>query len=178
MILSAFSLIAFGPTDSFAYFAEKTNLEHYQENEIILIGTVVSLEENTTKGFTEYEINVEKFLKNPQTSNTIFVKSSGVASSDIKLSIDKIFSEQDRVFLLLNEINGLYQVSPHSFNALLFNPDEEFLLPPLTLHRAGISSEDIVCRDNLELVLKASDKTPACVTSNTKAKLVERGWTK
>lgn len=168
--------IVLGATDSYAILAERTNLEKYQENEIILIGSVVSLTENLSEGFTEYEINVEKFMKNPQTSNTIMVVGSGAQSSETQVSIDRIFNEQDRVFLFLNEKDGEYHISPYSFSAPVFNPDEEFLLPPLTLYRGGIASDDIVCKDNLELILKASDNSPACVTSNTKTKLIERGW--
>jgi hypothetical protein len=175
--LLIFSIVAFGLSDSYAYVLPKTNLELYQENETILVGNVISLIENPTEGFTEYEINVEKFMKNPQTSSTVFVIGSGAKSSEIHLSIEHIFNVNDRVFLFLNEVDGEYQISPYSFSALNFNPDEEFLLPPLMLYRAGISSNDIVCRDNLELVLKANDNSPACVTSNTKTKLIERGWT-
>ena len=170
-------VIAFGMSDSYAYLLEKTTLEQYLENEIILIGNVTALTENLSEGSTEYEINVEKFIKNPQTSNTLFVTGTGAKSSEIHLSIEQIYNVGDKVFLFLKEIDGKYQISPYSFSALNFNPNEDFLLPPLQLYRAGISSNDIVCKDNLELVLKASNNSPACVTSNTKTKLVERGWT-
>jgi hypothetical protein len=177
LIVMVFSVITFGNSDSFGILLEMTILEQYQKNEIILIGSVESLIENPSKGVTEYEINVEKFMKNPQSSSTLFVMGTGAQSSEIHLSIEQIFNVGDRVFLFLNESDGQYQISPYSFNALTFNPDEEFLLAPLTLYRAGISSDDIVCRNNLELVLKASNDYPACVTSDTKIKLVERGWT-
>lgn len=172
-----FSIIAFGISDSFALLVEKTTLEQYQENDIILIGNVTSLEENPLEGSTQYEINVEKFIKNPQSSNTISVFGTGAKGSQIHLSIEQIYNVNERVFLFLNEKDGQYQISPYSFSALNFNPDEEFLLPPLTLYRAGISIDDIVCKDNLELVIKANGESPACVTLKTKEKLIERGWT-
>lgn len=176
MIIMLFLVFAFTISDSFAYLMEKTNLEQYQENEIILIGNVVNLTETPSEGFTEYEIKVEKFIKNPQTLNTLFVIGNGAKSSDIHLSIEQIYNVDDRVFLFLNEKDDEYRVSPYSFNALNFDPDEGFLLPPLTLYRAGIPAEDIVCRNNLELVIKANDESPACVTLKTKKKLIERGW--
>jgi hypothetical protein len=172
-----FSVFAFGVSVSFAYVVEKTILEQYQENEIILIGNVTSLVENPSEGFTEYEIKVEKFMKNPQISDTLFVFGSGAKSSEIHLSIEQIYNVNERVFLFLNENDGKYQISPYSFSALNFNPDEEFLLPPLILFRAGISIDDIVCKDNLELIIKANGESPACVTVKTKEKLIERGWT-
>jgi len=133
------------------------------------------------EGITEYEINIEKFIKTtsviPSSSSTIFATGVGAQSSGNHTSIEKIFNVSDRVFLFLNQWEGKYRISQYSFSALLFNPDDEFSLPPLTLYRAGIPIDEIVCRDNLELILKASGNSPACVTSDTKAKLVERGWT-
>lgn len=49
-------------------------------------------------------------------------------------------------------------------------------LSPLKQIKAGISPEKIVCREGLELILRSSDDLPACVTPETKQKLIERGW--
>lgn len=40
----------------------------------------------------------------------------------------------------------------------------------------GVSIQDIKCVEGLQLVLKAEDHSPACVTSSTAQKLVARGW--
>ncbi len=48
--------------------------------------------------------------------------------------------------------------------------------PPLKQYRDGISSESIHCNENLILIQKY-DGSPACVTEQTKEKLIERGWT-
>ena len=179
MAILVFSVIGFGVSDSYSLLVPKSTLELYQENEIILIGNVSSLTENASEGFTDYEIKIEKFMKKTTvltSSSTIFATGSGAMSSEIHHSTEKIFNVNDRVFLFLNEKDGKYKISSYSFNAQLYNPDDEFLLPPLTLHRAGISSDEIVCKNNHELILKANSGSPACVTSNTKAKLIERGW--
>ncbi|MBS3921684.1 MAG: hypothetical protein KGZ37_00875 [Nitrosarchaeum sp.] len=42
----------------------------------------------------------------------------------------------------------------------------------------GISSNDVICRDGLELIFKSSNGSPACVKPNSKIKLIEYGWTK
>ncbi len=47
---------------------------------------------------------------------------------------------------------------------------------PLKQFKSGISSENVVCKENLQLIIKSSDRTPACVKPETKIKLVERGW--
>lgn len=41
----------------------------------------------------------------------------------------------------------------------------------------GISPQDIVCQRVFHLIFKHDSESPACVTPNTKQKLIERGWT-
>ncbi len=50
------------------------------------------------------------------------------------------------------------------------------VIAPLKQIKSGVSPKDVECRSNLELVLKARDGSPACVKSDTKVKLVNRGW--
>ncbi len=47
---------------------------------------------------------------------------------------------------------------------------------PLKQFKSGISIDKIQCRDNLQLILKTSNNSPACVKPETKTKLIERGW--
>ncbi|HSB56211.1 MAG TPA: hypothetical protein VLD38_00170 [Nitrosopumilaceae archaeon] len=47
---------------------------------------------------------------------------------------------------------------------------------PLKQFKSGVSNQDIKCKENLELVVKARDGSPACVKPQTKIKLIERGW--
>ena len=57
---------------------------------------------------------------------------------------------------------------------------EFFLVPhslsPLKQFNTGIPIDEIKCKENLLLVIKSSNGNPACVTTNTKDKLMERGW--
>jgi len=48
--------------------------------------------------------------------------------------------------------------------------------PPLKQFRAGVTSEEIKCKEGLDLVIKLSNGTPACVKPESKQKLVEWGW--
>ncbi|AFS82605.1 cupredoxin domain-containing protein [Candidatus Nitrosopumilus sediminis] len=50
-------------------------------------------------------------------------------------------------------------------------------ISPLKQFQSGISFDEIQCRETLVLVQK-NDGSPACVTPETKIKLVERGWIK
>lgn len=53
-----------------------------------------------------------------------------------------------------------------------------FLDPPLKQFKSGITTDKITCKEGLNLVIKSSDGSPACVKHETKSKLVERGWAK
>ncbi|HSB57018.1 MAG TPA: hypothetical protein VLD38_04315 [Nitrosopumilaceae archaeon] len=41
----------------------------------------------------------------------------------------------------------------------------------------GIDSEDVICKENLQLIIKSSNGHPACVKSSSISKLIARGWT-
>jgi hypothetical protein len=53
---------------------------------------------------------------------------------------------------------------------------EKQYLTPLQQGFAGIASHNIICAEGLELIFKSSNGSPACVSSATAAKLIERGW--
>jgi hypothetical protein len=50
-------------------------------------------------------------------------------------------------------------------------------LAPLKQLKAGIRADDVVCKEGFVLAIKASNGNPTCVTPETKAKLLTRGWT-
>ncbi|MHB8602603.1 MAG: hypothetical protein ACYC6W_10270 [Nitrosotalea sp.] len=50
------------------------------------------------------------------------------------------------------------------------------ILSPLKQFKSGIAANDVKCEQDLQLVIKAEDNSPACVKSQTAQKLVERGW--
>ncbi|GEM_PF-2672022 len=49
-------------------------------------------------------------------------------------------------------------------------------LPPRIQMEAGIGALDVECGQGFQLVLKALDASPACVTPSTASDLVARGW--
>ncbi len=49
---------------------------------------------------------------------------------------------------------------------------------PLEQLRSGIAASNIQCRQDLELIFKATDNSPACVKPSTVTKLVVWGWAK
>ena len=158
-----------------AKLVSKTTLEQYVENELILVGNVASLTEDLTSIQTEYQIDVEKYLKNPRQENTITVIGHGAKSSESHTSVEKIFEKGDRVLLFLNQVEGKYVISLYSVNAQDFDADSDFILPPSKLFKAGILPEDIVCRGELKLVMKATDNSPICIKPTSLERLTELG---
>lgn len=51
-------------------------------------------------------------------------------------------------------------------------------LSPLQQFKSGISINEIQCKEGLELIIKSSDGSPACVRDETKARLIGVGWMK
>lgn len=56
------------------------------------------------------------------------------------------------------------------------NSKPSIIPSPLQQLRSGIAPNNIQCRQDLELIFKASDDSPACVKSSTATKLVMWGW--
>jgi len=59
---------------------------------------------------------------------------------------------------------------------LVRNIYEINILPPLKQISSGISPENVTCKNNYELIFKATDNSPACVKQSTAQKLLVRGW--
>lgn len=53
--------------------------------------------------------------------------------------------------------------------------DKEYSAP-LKQFSDGVEPQEVVCRENRQLVLKSSDESPVCVFPETVMKLVKRGW--
>lgn len=49
---------------------------------------------------------------------------------------------------------------------------------PLKQIQSGIATNNVICNTGLQLIIKAEDGSPACVTPNTANILAERGWAK
>jgi len=59
---------------------------------------------------------------------------------------------------------------------LIEGTDCQARIPPLMQYKQGITSEKISCKKGLELVLKNSNNSPACIKSSSAKILVDRGW--
>jgi len=53
---------------------------------------------------------------------------------------------------------------------------EEPMLSPLKQMNSGVNSENVICKAGLELIIKNSNGSAACVSPSTATALIERGW--
>ena len=99
-----------------------------------------------------------------------------------RIKADEILTNNETRVLSINftkgirevEISGSYFVE-NNYPRSTINPYGEW--SPLAQWQHGIYSEDVKCKENLQLIIKKSDETPACVRYETAVKLVSRGWT-
>ena len=164
---------------AYAVVPPKTSLQLYQESDVIVLGNVVSAEPFVSSDGldqTKYAIQIIQPIKSDLQTDMIDVIGLGSKDATRHLSDEIIFEQNQKVFLLLYQSNNMLYVSPHSITAQNFDPDSDFILPPLKLFRAGIITDQIHCKSNLELIIKATDNSPACVSSDTANNLKNRGW--
>jgi hypothetical protein len=99
-------------SQSEALLAKKTSDELYREHDIVLIGKILDYTE-ISKTETQYQINVEEYLKNPQDNLTLVI-GQGAKDSEVGSSIDLIFEIGDTAKLYLTQEGKIYKISPYS----------------------------------------------------------------
>jgi len=104
--------------------AENVFSDNYNKSQIVLVGKILSLER--AHNATIYEIQVEKYYKNPQSAKVVAV--FGPAKG-IYRSYDPTFEVGDRLFLYLKQRDGIYEIQSSSFK-LEYSCDASGLVPP------------------------------------------------
>jgi hypothetical protein len=172
--------IMFLPSAS-GYLLPMTHLEVYLESELIVMGEVLSLKDvkddtNFTPR-TAYEIIILQHIKGNTETNEITVVGIGSLNSTMQIEDQIIMYEGQKSLLMLNElIDGNWHISSYSIFSDSYNPDSQFILPPLILYKAGIAIEEIHCKSNLELGIKSSNGSPVCLKPESVDILYKRGW--
>lgn len=54
--------------------------------------------------------------------------------------------------------------------------EEQIMMSPRKQMDSGVNAEDVVCKEGLELIIKASNGSAACVKPSTALVLIQRGW--
>ncbi|WKT57842.1 hypothetical protein QVH35_11185 [Candidatus Nitrosotenuis chungbukensis] len=108
------------------------------------------------------------------------VKKENTAFESIVLGTDDVIPVFGKYFIRLLKVEpypqSTHQIQQDEYVATLAITKINKILSPLQQFKSGVSIDKIQCKESLQLVIRASDDSPACVTPATKAKLIERGW--
>lgn len=77
------------------------------------------------------------------------------------------------IFLLTSIVIFGLMISPSLAG---INADEHELMSPKKQMASGVAAEDVKCKSEFVLMIRATDGAAACVTSNTSMKLSNAGW--
>ena len=102
--------------------------------------------------------------------------SSGEVNANVTLSYDII--NQTNPDSSIND-NVISKILVFTVNDKTSTPDEPaHMLSPLKQLKSGVAAKDIRCSNDLELIIKITNSSPACVKPDSVNKLVLLGWTK
>lgn len=146
-------------------------------------------------------LNTDRTTYLPGDNVTIFgawhpntmIQLSLVDPNGVSVKSMQIFSDKTGHFSLLDfiipriattgtwKIYGTSGVNDVSVNLTVENIpgtqiDKAIVLSPLKQFKSGITAKDVKCKQDLSLVFKLEDGTPACVKPDTGTQLLKRGW--
>jgi len=124
------------------------------------------------------------FSSNPNTGN-VFISSSPYCRTVTVIEGNSgkvLYTISNSTWAAVNPKSNKVYLS-HYFNNNIsvisdLKPESEPISPPLKQFKSGISANNIICKEGLQLIIKATNGSPACVKSETSKILVERGWAK
>lgn len=91
------------------------------------------------------------------------------------------FSSEQKNVLLDLQTNFSFNICPFTNHSTSINSSSSSIHTisnPLKQFKSGVPAKNVKCQNGLELIIKAEDGTPACVTHNGSIKLAQRGWYK
>ncbi len=163
---------------------EFTETEKAYSADVVAIGQVLSYYDEERYRF--YEISVMNLFDGKLQSNTITVRSINESGFD-PIDPYNVFEESDLVLLYLKDYGRGFWESTNFSKVIpegqLQNTIDKMKvtvdissLPPLKQYKAGVPVNEIQCKNGFVQAIKQSDNSPACVTLETKQRLIERGW--
>jgi len=154
--------------------------ESYEESDVVFIGEVVSKE--YLEPSNELELIAESLFSIKEPFKGVNQDPVKVLSNEKFWGINFTQGEEYLVFAdysgseIQSQLCGPTNLIEFSNIDLIRNISENNILPPLKQISSGIAPENVICKNNYEIIFKSSDKSPACVKPSTAEKLIERGW--
>ena len=153
--------------------------ESFEESDVVFVGKVVSKE--YLEPTNEHTLVAESLFSVKESFKGIFQDDVTVSSDEKFWGIHFTVGEEYLVFAdytgpeLQSQLCGPTNLAEFSDVELVRNISEYSILPPLKQISAGIIPENVVCKENYEMIFKY-DNSPACVKPETVQKLTDRGW--
>jgi hypothetical protein len=144
---------AAGMTDDALSLATKAYLDNYEFLE-------APISQHDDELMEEIEVMMREELRD-------MIK-KGVSSNDINSHID----------IILGKLEGAEALVMASMEHEEEHEEENAYadLPPLKQVEAGVAPSDVMCGSGMELIIKNSNGSPACVKSTTAERLIQIGW--
>jgi len=137
-------------------------------------------------------LDSKKFILSDVTEDIDFIINAGCFSESRKIIADEVESSDQSRTLQISippplrgceahtlDIPHEFFMTPISVNIQgteIYLEEEEVILSPKKQVRSGVEDQDVVCKENLQLIFKQKIGSPACVKPLTAQKLFERGW--
>ena len=100
---------------------ENAILEPFADSDLVIVGKIINVNKIVSENKTKYDIQVQEYLKNPRSFEMITAIFDGMQPEDfsfpgpITYYNQPFFEKENFVFVYLNEENGQFKISPHSF---------------------------------------------------------------
>ena len=145
ILLVLIGFVGFGSPPGYAELDESL-LEPFENNDLVVIGKIIKVNTIISENKTEYNIQVEEYLKNQKSFDMITVMLDGVRSPDfpnypmnfpdsnpLDYYNKPYFEEGNQVLAYLKQEDGTYKLSPYSFTV----KKNEFAGPPTVIIPTG-----------------------------------------
>jgi len=152
--------------------------KYYDKYKFVACGQVIDKYPN---GYTDvdgprYVVRIENKYKDAENIQTFDAVGLGIDTNGPPQRVAPLEIGEKGVFFVNTQDNH-YSISNNYVKVTKCNSN--FIPTPLGQYKFGVDSEKVFCLDsNHHLIIKLSDSSPVCVTSETKNTLVERGWAK
>jgi hypothetical protein len=168
--------------DAFGLSCAAPNVtQSFKESDVVFVGKVISKE--YLEPSNEHTLIAESLFSIKEPFKGIFQDQIKVSSDEKFWGINFTQGLEYLVFAdyfeseIQSQLCGPTNLIEFSNINLVRNISEINILPPLKQISSGINPENVTCKNNYELIFKATDNSPACVKPSTAQKLLVRGWT-
>ena len=152
----------------------------FEESDLVFVGEVVAKEYQEPSD--EHTLIAETLFSVKEPFKGVFLDNVTVSSNEKFWGINYTKGLEYLVFAdyvgseIQSPLCGPTSLLEFSNVELVRSISENNILPPLKQTSLGISPENVICKDNYEIIFKITDNFPACVKPSTVEKLIQRGW--